>query len=180
MSHTSSIRPCTLDDVEELRQLSIQCFKETFADLNTQEDMDKYIAASFSNSTLSECLSNSASNYFFFVIDNTPVGYIKVNEAAAQTELQDTDALEIERIYVLKDHHGTFAGKSLMSHALSLAEQRQKKYAFLGVWEKNHRAIRFYEKNGFNIVDTHVFIIGESRQTDYIMKKELITAPLQN
>jgi ribosomal protein S18 acetylase RimI-like enzyme len=46
--------------------------------------------------------------------------------------------------------------------------------AWLGVWEDNHRAIRFYEKNGFEKFDSHPFILGESKQTDLLMKLRII------
>lgn len=167
------IQPCNLNDLHTLRELSIRCFSETFEVENSQEDLQKYIDTAFSVEQLTKCLSNPASDYYFFHENNVPIGYLKINEAPAQTELNDEDAIEVERIYVLKGHHGASAGKSLMEHAIQVARSRNKKYLFLGVWENNHRAIRFYEKHGYKIIDTHIFTLGTKKQTDYIMRKEL-------
>lgn len=167
------IQHCTIGDLESLRNLSIQCFSETFGTENDQDDLKAYIENAFSFEQLTTCLNNPASDYYFFLENNMPIGYLKINEAPAQTELNDISAIEIERIYVLKGHHGAAAGRSLMEHAIKTAISRNKRYLFLGVWENNHRAIRFYEKHGFKVFDTHIFTIGTSQQTDYIMKKEL-------
>lgn len=64
-------------------------------------------------------------------------------------------------------------GKFLLEHAINSARQKQKKYVWLGVWEKNERALRFYEQNGFYRIGTHCFILGKDRQIDHIMRKDL-------
>ena len=58
-------------------------------------------------------------------------------------------------------------------HAINSARQKQKEYIWLGVWEKNERALRFYEQNGFYGIGTHCFILGKDRQIDHIMRKDL-------
>ena len=78
----------------------------------------------------------------------------------AQTERPGEQALEIEHIYVLKAFHGIGLCKVLYQKALDPAEQNKADCLSLGVWEKNHRAIRFYEKNGFVAFDQHIFPPG--------------------
>ena len=101
------------------------------------------------------------------------MGYLKLNTAHAQTEPQAADALEIERIYVLSNYHGGGVGQALYHHAMSVAEDRKASYVWLGVWEHNHRALRFYEKNGFIAFGTHIFQLGNDQQTDILMKKSV-------
>lgn len=101
------------------------------------------------------------------------MGYLKLNTAHAQTEPQAADALEIERIYVLSSYHGGGVGQALYHHAMSVAEDRKASYVWLGVWEHNHRALRFYEKNGFIAFGTHIFQLGNDQQTDILMKKSV-------
>ena len=79
--------------------------------------------------------------------------------------------MEIERIYVLKKYHGQKVGQKLFDTAMSTAKREKKKYVWLGVWENNQRAIRFYQKNGFVEFGTHTFILGTDKQTDLMMKK---------
>ena len=81
--------------------------------------------------------------------------------------------MEIERIYVLQAFHGTGLGQRLYDKAIEIALQYQLDYVWLGVWEENKRAIRFYEKNGFVTFSRHIFRVGEEEQTDLMMKKLL-------
>jgi ribosomal protein S18 acetylase RimI-like enzyme len=92
----------------------------------------------------------------------------------SQTELKDNDALEIERIYVLKDFHGKKVGQLLFDKAITIAKAKHVAYVWLGVWEENKRALQFYTKNGFVEFDQHVFVLGDEAQTDIMMKLALI------
>lgn len=98
---------------------------------------------------------------------------MKVNFGNVQTELKDNSALEIERIYVLKDYHGKKIGQKLYEKAIEIAKEKDAKYIWLGVWEENHRAINFYQKNGFEVFDKHIFVLGNDEQTDIMMKLKL-------
>jgi len=101
------------------------------------------------------------------------IGYLKLNFGQAQTELQDEKALEIERIYVIKEFHGKDVGQLLYNKALQIARQKIVEYIWLGVWEENRRAINFYTKNGFVEFDKHIFKLGNEVQTDKMMKLSL-------
>ncbi|MCB0820060.1 MAG: GNAT family N-acetyltransferase, partial [Bacteroidetes bacterium] len=83
------------------------------------------------------------------------------------------NSLEIERVYVLKEFHGMHVGRKLLEKAIELANSQNSEFVWLGVWEKNHKAIRFYEKNGFKPFDKHIFRLGEDEQTDIMMKLDL-------
>ena len=98
---------------------------------------------------------------------------LKRNFGHSQTELNDNEALEIERIYVLKDFQGKKIGQKLYEKAVEVAKQNKVKYIWLGVWEKNQKAIDFYEKNGFVPFDKHIFVLGDDEQTDIMMEMEL-------
>jgi diamine N-acetyltransferase len=167
------IEPVDIHSIELLREISISCFVETFADINTPENMEKYLRESFSVEKLSAELSDPDSHFFIAREGALVVGYLKLNVGAAQTEQKLEHSLEIERIYVLKDYHGKRVGQLLMEKALVEARDGKFKHIWLGVWENNHRAIRFYEKNGFETFDTHLFHLGDDVQTDLLMKMEL-------
>jgi ribosomal protein S18 acetylase RimI-like enzyme len=128
---------------------------------------------SFSNEKLSSELNNPHSSFYFAEIENNVVGYLKINFGASQTELKDNEALEIERIYVLQAFHGKKLGQALYEKANSIAKEMKVNYVWLGVWEKNNKAIQFYKKNGFVPFDTHIFKLGNDEQTDIMMKLAL-------
>lgn len=166
-------RPCTLLDVETVRDFAERTFVHTFAHLNTKEDMDAYVHKAFSIDKVRTELSNADSSFYFVYADDVLAGYLKLNEELAQTDVFDEHSLEIERIYVSIDFQGKGIGTYLMNEAIRIANERGKEYVWLGVWEKNEHALQFYEKHGFVKIGTHKFVFGNEEQLDYIMKKDL-------
>jgi diamine N-acetyltransferase len=156
-----------------LQSISRQTFYDTFAPHNTEENMTRYLEEGFSLQKLDAELNNPGSAFYFARKNEQVIGYLKVNTGSSQTELQDAHALEIERIYVIQEYQGKKIGQLLYDHAISLARKQQAQYVWLGVWEHNTKAIRFYEKNGFIQFDKHVFRLGDDEQTDLMMKKTL-------
>lgn len=167
------ITSLTVSDVSILRGIARDTFIETFSEANKAEDMERYLTENFSEEQLARELSNPDSFFYVAEVNGHVVGYLKLNTAHAQTEPQAADALEIERIYVLSNYHGGGVGQALYHHAMSVAEDRKASYVWLGVWEHNHRALRFYEKNGFIAFGTHIFQLGNDQQTDILMKKSV-------
>jgi len=168
------LRPCLLSDLEALQAIGRETYDETFRAMNTPETMDQYLAKAFNREKLLAELSTPSSHFFFLYIDEKLAGYLKLNEAPAQSDLNDPLSLEIERIYVRKVYKGQGLGSYLMNYALQLATQQGKTYAWLGVWEKNSAAIAFYQKMGFEEAGRHFFKMGEEMQSDFVMKKMFV------
>lgn len=168
-----SVQPIGINDVLPLQAISKTTFSETFAEHNSFEDLQKYLNEQLSIEQLLKELGNHCSSFYFLKDDRTIVGYLKVNWSSAQTELIDLNAFEIERIYILRSYFGKGFGQILMNHAMDLATNKNASYIWLGVWGKNDRAIRFYEKNGFTAFSTHLFTLGNDIQTDILMKKSI-------
>lgn len=167
------IKKASILDLLTLQILGRETFYETFAQHNSEEEMQNYLDKSFDLDKLTGELNHQDSQFFIVWEENTPVGYLKVNTGTAQTELQDETSLEIERIYVKSSHHGKKVGQVLYEKALEIAQEENKKYIWLGVWEENRRAVSFYKKNGFMEFDKHIFRLGSEEQTDLMMKKML-------
>ena len=168
------IRKATINDLEYLQKISRQTFSETFAEVNTEENMVKYLEEELSIEKLTSELSNSDSEFYLAVNSKNIIGYLKLNFGQSQTELKYHKALEIERIYVLKEFHGKNIGQLLYEKAIRVAAQKNAEYVWLGVWEENQRAINFYKKNGFVEFDKHIFKLGNDEQTDIMMKLQLV------
>ena len=167
------IRKINIDDLETLRYLSIQTFKETFEEVNTEEDMQKYLDENLSIEKLKTELENVNSEFYFAENNDEILGYLKLNFKDAQTEKLEENHFEIERIYVLKAFLGQKIGQILFDKAIEIGREKNLEYVWLGVWEENHRAIRFYGKNGFEIFGKHDFVLGKDVQTDLLMKLKL-------
>jgi ribosomal protein S18 acetylase RimI-like enzyme len=167
------LRKVTRDDISPLQQISRKTFFETYSAMNTEENMKKYLEENFSSAQLTAELSNPDSEFYFALLEDNVIGYIKLNFGPAQTDIRDDHSVEIERIYASKEFHGKKVGQALYEKALQVARDRKAEYIWLGVWEQNPRAIGFYRKNGFIEFDLHPFMLGNDEQTDILMKREL-------
>jgi len=156
-----------------LQSISRQIFFEAFADTTSEANMKAYLDSSFSYDKLMAELENANSQFYFALFEGNVVGYLKLNTGDAQTEQELAEALEIERIYVLAAFHGQKVGKALLNKAFEVAAELQCKTIWLGVWENNQRALRFYTKAGFEVFNSHIFRLGNDEQTDLMMKKQL-------
>ena len=167
------IKKASINDVNQLQKIARQTFFETFSAANSIDNMKRYLEEGFSLEKLTSELNNKSSEFYFATIDKKVIGYLKLNFGQSQTELKDDKALEIERIYVLKEFHGKNVGQLLYEKAMQTAKQADADYVWLGVWEENPRAITFYKKNGFVEFDKHIFHLGDDEQTDIMMKLQL-------
>ncbi|MNJ88795.1 Protease synthase and sporulation negative regulatory protein PAI 1 [compost metagenome] len=170
---TVEIKPCSTADVEALQKIGRQTFEETFTAYNTAANMQQYLKEGFSSEKLLNEINDPGAKFYLAVMDKEVVGYLKINSGNSQTEMKDSKALEIERIYVLAQYHGLKVGQLLYEKALQIAIDKGVKYIWLGVWEENPRAIRFYTKNGFTEFDKHIFKLGTDEQIDIMMRKEI-------
>lgn len=167
------IKKVTIHDILQLQIIGRETFSETFSSSNTEENMKDYLEQGFSNDKLMDEMNNEDSEFYFALIENKVIGYLKINFGESQTELKNEESLEIERIYVLKEFHGKKVGQILYEKAIQIANLKNVDYVWLGVWEENPRAISFYKKNGFVEFDKHIFRLGDDEQTDIMMKLKL-------
>lgn len=163
------IHEVVLNDLESLRQISIQTFTETFSEHNSEDNMKEYITECLNTDKLKEELQTTGSSFYFAFVKNQIIGYLKLNTGTAQTEHHTENGFEIERIYVVKEFHGKHIGKALFEKAKSIALEKHYNKIWLGVWEKNTKAIAFYTKQGFTKFDQHIFKLGNDEQTDILM-----------
>ncbi|OTN87815.1 hypothetical protein A5819_000263 [Enterococcus sp. 7E2_DIV0204] len=167
------IKKISLNDLVALQTLSIKTFTDTFAKDNTPEDLKDYLDQAYTEKKLTSELQNKQSEFYFIYSDDQLAGYLKLNVNDAQTETIEENALEIERIYIDSDFKRLGLGKMLYSKAIERAKALNKTAIWLGVWERNFSAMKFYHKMGFTLVGEHSFYMGEDEQTDLIMKKKL-------
>ncbi|GAF36898.1 GNAT family N-acetyltransferase [Lentilactobacillus farraginis] len=167
------LRECTLADVGALQQISRETFTDTFGDANQQADLDRYLTKAYNTDQLTKELSDPESAFFFIYMDDQLAGYLKVNFGNNQTEQYGTDKLEVQRIYIRPSFKHLGLGTHLMNKAFEIARRVSKHRIWLGVWEHNESAKKFYQKLGFVQVGEHVFTLGSSRQRDLIMAKDI-------
>ena len=168
-----NIQPVRPSEVDLLLSLSRKTFYDAFEHVNNPEDFEAYTSQAFTRAKLLSELENPDSEFYFAMLDGKAIGYLKLNYSETQTEFREPDAVEVERIYVLADQQGKKIGNQLLDFAINKAMEEKLRYIWLGVWEHNHSAMRFYERNGFKAFGSHHFMVGNDRQTDILVKKEL-------
>lgn len=168
-----TIQKVTSAQLDTLLSLSRKTFFDFFAHLNKPADMEAYASVAFTPEQILSELNNPNSGFYFAMLDGEIAGYLKINTGDAQAEFKGENSMEVSRIYVLAEHHGKHIGKKLLDFAVQKAKEQQQEFIWLGVWEDNHKAIGFYEHNGFVKFGSHDFVLGDDVQTDLLMKKEL-------
>ena len=168
-----TIQTVTVAQTATIANLSRITFYDTYAQYNTKENMDQFIAEHFSMDALTSQINDSNNIFLIAYMDDIPVGYVKMREGKIPEELGEDKAIEIERIYALKNVIGQGVGKSLMLESIVTAKTKGKKVVWLGVWQQNSSALQFYKKFGFEEFGTHVFMLGEDPQTDFLMRKAI-------
>jgi ribosomal protein S18 acetylase RimI-like enzyme len=165
-----TIRYGTTDDAAKLSAFAAKAFYDTFAKDNTPKNIATYLRASFSAEIQLQELNAPENIFLIAEMESKLVGYAQLILESREASLQGARALEIRRIYASQEYLGQGVGKELMRASIQEARQRGCDSIWLGVWEKNPRAIRFYQKWGFKEVGTHIFNVGEDPQRDFIME----------
>ncbi|WP_422858292.1 GNAT family N-acetyltransferase [Flagellimonas sp. S174] len=165
------LRKCNLTDLDALLWIAKETFVSTFAKDNDPDEFRQYVEHAFTRGKLKKELQNVASQFYFVFEQDELIGYLKLNQSEAQTDINDKNSIELERIYVLEAHQGKKAGRWMLEKAIQLSKNQEGiYYLWLGVWERNTKAIRFYERNGFYKVGEHSFFIGKDEQIDWLMR----------
>ncbi len=172
------IRRGTILDAETLAPLAVKIFNDTFADnpLNKPKDMQIYIGEAFSLKQTRRELAEKDSIFFIAEIGGRMIGYAKLQEHSIEQCISDIDAIELQRLYVAHEFHGKGVAASLMNECFAEAENKNYQIMWLGVWEYNYRAQRFYEKFGFKKVGSHIFQLGTDAQIDFVMEKRVFAS----
>jgi ribosomal protein S18 acetylase RimI-like enzyme len=160
-------------DAARLAAIARDTFYETWRPVNTEEDMQQYMEKAFAVDLLKIELSQPVNTFFLAYLDKEVIGYAKLRRDRTPAEFGNAPALEIERIYVQGRYHGSHVGAALMNRILTLAREEKQEWIWLGVNMENHKAIRFYERYGFEVFGKKQFRLGNAVDDDYLMKLKL-------
>ncbi len=158
-----------------LNELSRITFADTFAATCTPEDLQDFLQINYNLPLLQQELEDEKNLYFIAWADDVPAGYILMKEDYSSLPvMQQWKAIELKRIYVLKDYHGKGLAQQMMDFIIDYAKEYGYEAVWLGVWEHNGRARKFYSKYGFEYSGlSHDFPIGSTPQTDVWLWKFL-------
>jgi len=169
------MRRITLQDVPALSFIAKKTFYDTFTGTCTEDDMIDFLEKFYNENTLAKEVADSEMEYFFAELEGEIIGYILFSNGSEDfDEIKASEALELKRLYVLEAFHGKGIAQQMMQFFLDNALSLSYVNVFLGVWEHNLRAQKFYGKYGFlKTAHTHDFPIGNTPQTDVYMWKNV-------
>ena len=162
------LRRATISDAALIAQISRRTFVETYAQFNTPQNMELFMEQQFAEQKLVGQVLDTRHIFLLAFDGNIPAGYIFLKK-----DENNTDAMEVARLYMCAGFIGKGVGRSLMNAAIGVAKELGKKKIWLGVWEHNQRAIRFYQRAGFTRTGQQNFLLGEDLQNDWVMERPI-------
>lgn len=167
------IRRAKSSDAKSLATLAESTFRDTFSKNNTEEDMDLHCRTSYGEAIQLREINNPSLVTLVCENDGELVGFAQVRWEASPLCVEAKNPGEIQRLYVAKNWHGCGLAHDLMRACISELKEHGSDVVWLGVWERNPRAIAFYKKFGFVEVGDHVFPLGTDPQRDIIMVRNV-------
>jgi ribosomal protein S18 acetylase RimI-like enzyme len=171
MTDAATVRLATPADAQALHELSRRTVIDTFAHLNDPTDFADFLEKHYDFQLVAADLADPAVRVLLCEVDSSPAAYARLSSREIPACIGDGNSIQIERFYVDRPHIGQGMAAKMMERCLQLASQGNRSTIFLGVWEHNARAIRFYEKWGFARCGEHPFMVGTDRQIDWWMKR---------
>jgi len=171
----AKIRKAATEDSALLTELAYTTFWDAFAHhpKNAPDDLAYYMRQAFSEEQIKNELEDANNIFLIAEYEGETAGYAKLIKASAEDGITGENPIELSRLYSHQRFLGKGVGKQLMDECFSIAKANGCDVMWLGVWEYNPRAQKFYEKNGFHLVGKHTFQLGSDPQTDLLMQKTL-------
>ena len=167
---TITIKKAALSDLRVLVELASGTFTESWLESDNVSDINTYVEECFSVEQLTLELKDPSISYLFILVDNVPVGYMKLQRNAQPDGHILDSPMALHRIYIKKEYQGNKFGTRLIHEAIVIAREEGCKHLWLGVWNENPRAVKLYETLGFTIFGKYQFVMGTIISDDYLMK----------
>ncbi|MBA4186233.1 MAG: GNAT family N-acetyltransferase [Acidobacteria bacterium] len=168
-----SIRQADISDANVICALGVTTFYEAYFEQDESSDLANYVLENFSPAQIGAELNNTNSTFFIAELNGKAVGYAKLRENSTGDCLKNENAVELHRIYILERAIGKGVGGRLLNRCFETARTKGYETIWLGVWEQNSAALKFYGKLGFVKVGELQFPYGETVGTNYMLKIEL-------
>jgi ribosomal protein S18 acetylase RimI-like enzyme len=166
-----SIRRARSADAAALADIGALTFIETFAHLYRPEDLQAFLAEAHSVEAVAKDLANPRKALWIVERGGQPVGYALAGPCDLPHD-DVTDACgELKRFYMRRDLQGGGVGRRLFDEIMDWLQAAGPRDVWIGVWSENHKALRFYERNGFAKAGEYGFRVGEQLDREFILKR---------
>jgi ribosomal protein S18 acetylase RimI-like enzyme len=172
---TNRLRRATPSDARLLAELTARLFEDTYGKDNDPEDMRSYLAGAFSEEKqFAELADPDRVTWIALGPTDQLIGYAAMRRGTRTDGIVAVRPAEVERIYADHSWHGRGIGAALMAACVEQARAWECDVLWLAVWERNPRAIAFYEKTGFRKVGGQTFMLGSDRKRDHVMARSIV------
>jgi ribosomal protein S18 acetylase RimI-like enzyme len=165
------IRRALVGDAAALAEIGAATFTETFGHLYPADDLQSFLAASHSVHTWARTLVDGQRAVWLAVAEETLIGFIGVGPCKLPIANRESNAGEVQQLYVLQRFHNRRLGSELMSIGLEWLEAHGRTPIYVGVWSQNLGAQRFYGRYGFAKVGEYGFPVGKTVDREFILKR---------
>lgn len=167
------IRDLAHSELGALKSVAVASFDKTFGPVNTPANMEFYYATYYSTEQMEKDFAEAGSATFMAWDDVQPAGFVRLRESDEVAATLGPNSVELQRLYVHPDYQGKSIGSMLMQKAMDYARSTGYEWIWLGVWERNFPAQKFYDKWGFEKFAEHIFQMGDDPQTDWLLKRRV-------
>jgi GNAT superfamily N-acetyltransferase len=169
------VRLAQIVDAAAISALGARVFQETFAHGTAPDDMRQFLAETFQPALQAAEIADPSRTVFVAEADEQLAGFAMVRRGVSESSVAGANPMELQRLYVDKPWHGGGVAQALMEQVFATARESGCDTLWLGVWERNFRAQRFYAKYGFKVCGSHVFPVGKDPQIDLILSVSVRT-----
>jgi ribosomal protein S18 acetylase RimI-like enzyme len=167
------IKQAKIEDTAAMREVAIQSYSDTFSESNTPENLEAFFKEAYSLEKMRKEYDEPGSMLYLACEGSRVAGFLRLRTTQEVEKELGLNTIELQRLYIHKDFQNQKVGKMLMQKAIDYAVEKKFEWIWLGVWERNFNAQRFYNKWGFEKFGEHVFQMGDDPQIDWLMKKSL-------
>ena len=159
----------SVDDAAELAEFAARTFEETFSADNKPEDLQTHLVTNYGPEQQAAELVDPLVTTILARLNGKLVAYAQVRQNPPPPCVSNASPIELHRFYVDRRAHGTGLASSLMQEVHQAVREFGGRHVWLGVWERNSRAIAFYKKAKFVDVGSQFYMVGPDRQVDRVL-----------
>ena len=164
------IKTAKPSDAAVISSIGKLSFRDAFMHLfNNKKELQEYLDFTYKPEKIEKSIRRENNVYFIAYVENVPAGFAKLKKSSLESQIESIAQMELQKIYVLSYYHGSGAGAALLNRVIEFAKETEPDYVWLHVHISNQKAVRFYEKNGFQISGKHHFTIGTQTFEFHIM-----------
>jgi ribosomal protein S18 acetylase RimI-like enzyme len=168
-----NIRRATLSDLQLICVLAITKHYEAYFELDPSQDLADYCIRFFNLEAVRKELENPNLTYLIAEFEGNAVGFAELREGKKVKCMENKNAIEIQRIYVIEPMKGKGIGKALIEKCCEIGREKGYASIWLGVWDKNVEAQKFYRKIGMENVGLTDFSDGKNEFLNFVFSKEI-------